>query len=46
MEFFPDAHAEAHPDKPAYVMARTGEAVSYRELTERSRRASFTPSGK
>ena len=39
MEFFPDAHAEATPDKPAYVMARTGEAVTYRRLTERSRRA-------
>ena len=39
MEFFPDAHAEASPDKPAYVMARTGEAVSYRQLTDRSRRA-------
>ncbi len=39
MEFFPDAHAEATPDKPAYVMARTGEAVTYRQLTERSRRA-------
>jgi fatty-acyl-CoA synthase len=39
MEFFPDAHAEATPDKPAYVMARTGEAVTYRQLTDRSRRA-------
>ena len=39
MEFFPDAHAQATPDKPAYVMARTGETVSYGELTERSRRA-------
>jgi long-chain acyl-CoA synthetase len=35
---FPDAHAQAHPDKAAYVMARTGEVVSYRELVERSRR--------
>ena len=39
MEFFPDAHAEATPDKPAYVMARTGEVVTYGQLTERSRRA-------
>jgi fatty-acyl-CoA synthase len=39
MEFFPDAHAQADPNKPAYIMARTGEAVSYRELTDRSRRA-------
>jgi fatty-acyl-CoA synthase len=36
---FIDLHAEANPDKPAYVMARTGESVSYRELTDRSRRA-------
>lgn len=36
---FIDLHAEADPDKPAYVMARTGETVSYRELTDRSRRA-------
>jgi long-chain acyl-CoA synthetase len=39
MEFFPDVHAQANPDKPAYIMARTGEAVTYRRLTERSRRA-------
>jgi fatty-acyl-CoA synthase len=39
MEFFPDAHAQANPDKPAYVMARTGETVTYGQLTERSRRA-------
>jgi long-chain acyl-CoA synthetase len=36
---FIDLHAEANPDKPAYVMARTGETVSYRELTDRSRQA-------
>ncbi|MGH2887666.1 MAG: AMP-binding protein, partial [Solirubrobacteraceae bacterium] len=36
---FIDAHADANPDKPAYVMARTGESVSYRELTDRSRQA-------
>lgn len=39
MKFFPDAHAEAHPDKPAYIMAGTGETVGYGELVERSRRA-------
>src|SRR3954449_326603 len=39
MEFFPDVYAETTPDKPAYIMARTGETVTYRELTERSRRA-------
>ena len=36
---FIDLHAESNPDKPAYVMARTGESVSYRELTDRSRQA-------
>ena len=36
--FFPDDHAERQPDKPAFVMARTGESVSYGELVERSRR--------
>jgi len=36
---FPDLQAEAHPDKPAYVMAGSGESVSYRELTARSRQA-------
>ena len=36
--FFPDGHAEEHPDHPAYVLARSGEVVTYRELTERSRR--------
>ena len=36
---FPDAHAEQDPDRPAYVMARTGEVVTYRQLADRSRRA-------
>jgi long-chain acyl-CoA synthetase len=36
---FPDLHAAAQPDKPAYVMAGSGETISYRELVERSRRA-------
>jgi fatty-acyl-CoA synthase len=36
---FPDRHAEEHPDKPAYVMAATGDVVTYRQLVERSRRA-------
>jgi fatty-acyl-CoA synthase len=36
---FIDLHAEANPDRPAYVMARTGESVSYRALTDRSRQA-------
>jgi long-chain acyl-CoA synthetase len=37
--FFPDAHADQDPDRPAYILARSGEVVTYRELTERSRRA-------
>ena len=38
-DFFPDAHAENHPDHPAYILASTGEVVTFGELTERSRRA-------
>ena len=30
--FFPDWYAAEHPDKPAYVMAGSGETVSYRQL--------------
>ena len=36
--FFPDAHAEQDPDRPAYILARSGEVITYRHLTERSRR--------
>ncbi|MBA4211367.1 MAG: acyl-CoA synthetase, partial [Parvibaculum sp.] len=32
----PSTHAQTNPDKPAYIMAATGETVSYRELDERS----------
>ncbi|HMA90201.1 MAG TPA: AMP-binding protein [Burkholderiales bacterium] len=32
----PCHHAARTPDKPAYVMARSGEVVTYRELEERS----------
>jgi long-chain acyl-CoA synthetase len=34
----PGAHAATHPDKPAYVMAGTGETVTYRQLDEASNR--------
>jgi acyl-CoA synthetase (AMP-forming)/AMP-acid ligase II len=34
----PKVHAAAHPDKPAVIMAGSGETVSYRELDERSNR--------
>ncbi|MAE93249.1 MAG: acyl-CoA synthetase [Deltaproteobacteria bacterium] len=33
---YPAVHAEKTPDKPAYVMARSGRVVTYRELDERS----------
>src|SRR5215210_4914682 len=36
---FPDEVAAEHPDRIAYLMARTGEAVTYRQLVERSCRA-------
>jgi long-chain acyl-CoA synthetase len=32
----PSIHARTHPDKIAYQMAASGEAISYRELDERS----------
>ena len=32
----PKTHAQTNPDRPAYVMAGTGEAVTYRQLDERS----------
>jgi long-chain acyl-CoA synthetase len=35
---WPGVHAATHPDKPAVIMAASGEAVTYRELDERSNR--------
>ena len=35
---YPGKYAEQHPDRPAFVMASTGEAVSYREYEARSNR--------
>ena len=32
----PTVHAKTNADKPAYIMAATGETVTYRELDERS----------
>ncbi|HEX5379744.1 MAG TPA: acyl-CoA synthetase [Phenylobacterium sp.] len=32
----PATHAQTHPDRAAYVMAGTGETVTYRELNDRS----------
>ena len=34
----PYLHAKAHPDKPAYIMAASGETVTYRQLDEQSNR--------
>jgi len=33
---YPQTHAESVPDKPAYIMASSGEAVTYRQLNDRS----------
>ncbi|RAK58788.1 acyl-CoA synthetase [Phenylobacterium hankyongense] len=30
----PAVHAKSHPDRPAYIMAASGEAVTYRELDD------------
>lgn len=35
---WPAVHAQTDPDKPAYVMAESGEVVTYRDLDERSNR--------
>jgi acyl-CoA synthetase (AMP-forming)/AMP-acid ligase II len=37
---WPGVHAESTPDKAAYVMAGSGEVVTYRELDDRSNRLS------
>jgi long-chain acyl-CoA synthetase len=35
---YPGLHAANQPDKPAVIMGRTGETITYRELDERSAR--------
>ncbi len=35
---YPGAHAETHPTRPAFIMARSGEVVTYGELDARSNR--------
>ena len=35
---YPGKYAAQHPDRPAFIMASTGEAVSYREFEARSNR--------
>jgi long-chain acyl-CoA synthetase len=37
-DMHPYIHAQKHPDKPAYIMAATGETVTYRQLDEQSNR--------
>ena len=34
--YHPCHHALTAPDKPAYIMARSGETVTYRQLEDRS----------
>jgi len=33
---YPGSYAQTHPDRAAFIMAGTGEAVSYREFEARS----------
>jgi acyl-CoA synthetase (AMP-forming)/AMP-acid ligase II len=35
---YPAVHAKETPDKPAYIMARSGEIVTFKELDDRSNR--------
>ena len=35
---YPGAYAQQHPDRPAFIMAGTGESVNYREFEERANR--------
>ena len=35
---YPGVHAATHPDKPAVIMADTGQALTYQQLEERSLR--------
>src|SRR5215212_1157495 len=37
-DMHPSIHARKHPDKPAYIMASTGETVTYRQLDQQSNR--------
>jgi fatty-acyl-CoA synthase len=38
MHYHPAFHAAAHPDKPAVIMAGSGETMTYRQLDEASNR--------
>ena len=37
---YPGGYAKQHPDRPAIIMASSGESVSYREYEERTNRLS------
>src|SRR5215831_18027975 len=37
-DMHPKHHAKTHPDKPAYIMASSGETVTYRQLDDQSNR--------
>jgi acyl-CoA synthetase (AMP-forming)/AMP-acid ligase II len=37
---FPGSYAETQPDRPAYIMAGTGEVITYRELDDEANRLS------
>jgi long-chain acyl-CoA synthetase len=36
LPMYPSVHAAKNPEKPAYIMASTGQVISYGELNERS----------
>ncbi len=37
-DMHPSIHAKKHPDRPAYIMAGSGETVTFRQLDEQSNR--------
>jgi hypothetical protein len=39
----PAIHAVSHPDRPAFIMAASGEIVTYRDLERRSCQARLRP---
>lgn len=36
----PRIHAQSHPDKPAFIMAKTGETVTFKKLEEQANKCS------
>ena len=43
---YPGAHAIAHPDRPAFIMAGSGESVSYSEFEARANRLARVLTGR